>query len=326
MRGFPKKGVLWSRLIASECFDSRFFRAIVAALSDDFSSDALVLIAHGSTVNTQSSAPTRRLADVIRDRAIFSEVTCAFKLEAPKIDEVTSLVKAGRIFVAPVTISEGQFTEEIIPFHLGLCTKGECDCPVGQCNYPRAGTVKGKELIYCEPVGTHSSMTDVLMGRAEDVVRHHPFPREPRPDEIALIIAGHGTKQNSNSRKAIESQVELIRTRNEYADVQPAFMEETPLIADCYEATDARHIVIVPFFIADGLHTVEDIPVLLGEPESRVRELLETGQPTWHNPTERKGKLIWYTKAIGNEPYLPEVILERVREAARQLSALRKPC
>ena len=120
--------------------------------------------------------------------------------------------------------------------------------------------------------------------------------------------------------------MELIRTRNEYADVQPAFMEETPLIADCYEATDARHIVMVPFFIADGLHTVEDIPVLLGEPESRVRELLETGQPTWRNPTERKGKLIWYTKAIGNEPYLPEVILERVREAARQLSALRKPC
>ena len=160
-------------------------------------------------------------------------------------------------------------------------------------------------------------MTDVLTARARETVSRHPFPREPRPDETTLIIVGHGTKQNANSRKAVEAQVNLIRARGEYANVQPAFMEETPLIADCYGATQAKHIVVVPFFIADGLHTVEDIPVLLGEPESRVRELLKADQPTWRNPTERKGKLVWYTKAIGNDLHLPEVILECVREAAQ---------
>jgi len=72
----------------------------------------------------------------------------------------------------------------------------------------------------------------------------------------------------------------------------------------------------VPFFIADGLHTVEDIPVLLGEPAKRVKERLESGQPTWRNPTERQGKLMWYSEAIGSEPHLPDVILERVREVA----------
>ncbi len=285
-------------------------------MADDFSNDALVLIAHGSTVNVQSSAPTRRMVEIIRQQAIFAEVACAFRLEEPKITEVTDLVESNRVFVTPITISEGLFTEETIPFDLGLCRKGECGCPVGQCNFPREGQINGKKLIYCKPVGTHACMTDVLSALARDIVRRHPFPCEPRPDETALIIAGHGTKKNANSRKAIEAQVELIRARGEYAEVLPAFMEETPLISDCYKATQAKYIVMVPFFIADGLHTVEDIPVLLGESELRVKERLEAKQPTWRNPTERKGKLVWYTEAIGNEPHLPEVILERVREVA----------
>jgi sirohydrochlorin cobaltochelatase len=47
-----------------------------------------------------------------------------------------------------------------------------------------------------------------------------------------------------------------------------------------------------------------------------VKERLAAGQPAWRNPTERNGRLIWYSSAVGTEPLLAEVILERVREAA----------
>ena len=289
---------------------------MLLTMADDLSNDALVLIAHGSTVNAQSSAPTRRLVEEIASRNIFGEVACAFNLEEPKIDDAPRIVSAQRIFVVPLTISEGHFTEETIPFRLKLCTKGQCDCPVGECHYPRAKKVDGKQIYYCKPIGTHESMTEVLCARAVDIVARHPFPRAPKPAEIALFIAGHGTKKNANSRKAIEAQVDRIRARGDYADVQPAFMEEAPFIADCFKAAEAKHLVMVPFFIVDGLHTVEDIPVLLGEPAKRVKDRLESGQPTWRNPTERSGKLMWYSGAIGSEPHLPDVILERVREAA----------
>ena len=285
-------------------------------MTTDFSDDALLLIAHGSTVNSQSSEPTRRLTEELNSRKLFAEVSCAFKLEEPYISDALKELSSKRVFAAPITISEGQFTEEIIPFHLGLCTKGQCDCPVGECNYPSNAEVNGKQIVYCRPVGTHNTMTDVLLGRAKEIVQKYPFPKPPKPEEICLIIAGHGTKRNIKSRKAIEAQVQAIKELGEYADVQSAFMEETPLIADCYENAGARHIVMVPFFIADGLHTVEDIPVLLGETEKQVKQRLEANQVTWRNPTERKGKLVWYTEAIGSEPHLPEVILERVREAA----------
>ena len=88
-------------------------------MADDFSNDALVLIAHGSTVNAQSSAPTRRLVEELRARQLFAEVACAFNLEQPKIDDVPKLVSAKRIFIVPVTISKGHFTEQTIPHRLG---------------------------------------------------------------------------------------------------------------------------------------------------------------------------------------------------------------
>jgi sirohydrochlorin cobaltochelatase len=131
-----------------------------------------------------------------------------------------------------------------------------------------------------------------------------------------LFIAGHGTGRNENSRRAIERQAELIRAQGLYADAQAIFMEEDPRIGDCYTLAPVRHIVVVPFFISDGLHSQEDIPVLLGEPERIVSDRLEKGKPTWRNPTERKGKLVWYAPSVGTEPHLADVILERVQEAA----------
>ena len=76
---------------------------------------------------------------------------------------------------------------------------------------------------------------------------------------------------------------------------------------------------MVPFFISDGLHTQEDIPVLLGEPEQIVRQRLQNGQPAWQNPCEINGKLVWYSRSVGTDPLVAEVILERVREAADAL-------
>ena len=47
-----------------------------------------------------------------------------------------------------------------------------------------------------------------------------------------------------------------------------------------------------------------------------MQKRLQAGGPTWRNPTEQNGKRVWYTPAVGTEPLLAEVILERVREAA----------
>jgi sirohydrochlorin cobaltochelatase len=274
-----------------------------------FSDAALVLIGHGSTLNAESSAPTYQHADELRRRGIFGQVVeCFWKIE-PGIAGVMRGVFAPRVFIVPLFISEGYFTEQVIPRELGLCPNDEPD-------FTRVQRRGEQTLNYCGPVGTHNSMTEVLLARAKEVVEKFPFPRAPKPAETTLFIAGHGTSNNENSRKAIEQQVELIRSRNIYAATHPVFMEEEPRIGDCYKMSETRNVIMVPFFISDGLHSYEDIPEMLGEAKRVVQERLKNGQPTWRNPMEKHGKLVWYSASIGSEPHIADVILERVKEAA----------
>ena len=41
-------------------------------------------------------------------------------------------------------------------------------------------------------------------------------------------------------------------------------MEQAPFVKDWRTLTDCPDVIVVPFFISDGLHSYEDIPVLLG--------------------------------------------------------------
>ena len=283
-------------------------------MNTDFSDATLVLVGHGSTLNADSAAPTYQHADELRRRGLFASVIECFWKEQPTIAGALRGAYTPRVFIVPLFISEGYFTEQVIPRELGLCRNGET-------GFPRVQQRGGQTLHYCGPVGTHASMTEVILARAREVVSQHP-PAEgitPGPGETALFIAGHGTGSNENSRKAIEQQVGLIAARGLYAETHAIFMEEEPRIGDCYALAQKDDLVVVPFFISDGLHSFEDIPVMLGEPGAEVQARFKSGRPTWPNPTSKHGKRVWYAPSIGNEPQLAEVILERVRDSAAAL-------
>jgi len=270
---------------------------------DEFADAALVVLGHGTEQNADSAAPVHLHAGELRRRKIFAEVREAFWKQEPQIKKVLADLSPSRVFIVPLFISGGYFADEVIPRELGFAG---CSSLV----------TRHSSLFYCSPVGSHDSMTGVILSRAREVVEQFPFPRAPKPGEITLFIAGHGTEKNENSRRPVDRQVAMIRALKLYGGVHAIFLEESPRLPECYRLAQTKHLVVVPFFISDGLHTQEDIPVLLGEPQSAVRQRLAAGQPGWRNPTEKNGKLVWYTPAIGSEPHLADVILERVREAA----------
>jgi sirohydrochlorin cobaltochelatase len=273
--------------------------------SESFSDAALVVLGHGTVLNDQSAAPVFQHAAELRRRKMFAEVREGFWKQEPQVKKILTEIVSPRIFIVPLFISEGYFSTEIIPQELGF-------------NFPDnlSLVTRHSSLFYCRPVGSHDLMTKVILARADEVVKQYPFPRMPKNADTTLFIAGHGTEKNENSRKAIERQVALIRALNLFAGVHAIFLEESPRIADCFQIARTRNLVVVPFFISDGLHVVEDIPVLLGEPERLMKERLAAGQPTWRNPTEKNGRLVWYSPSVGTEPLLADVILERVNEAA----------
>lgn len=269
---------------------------------------AVVLVGHGSTVNADSSAAVRQHAAELRRRGLYAEVREAFWKQEPRLAEVVGRLACRRIFIVPVMASEGYFSEVAIPRALGFEVSGGP-------GWRRVLESAGRTLVYCRPLGTHEGVTGVILARAEEVLRQHPFPRAPRPAEVSLFIVGHGTEQDENSRKTVDQQVERVRSLGRYASVLPAFLDQEPSLKGCYEAAAARNLVVVPFFMSDGMHVREDLPVLLGEPAERVRQRARAGLSTWRNPTERRGKLVWYARSVGTAPLFAEVIIQRITEA-----------
>lgn len=254
---------------------------------------ALVLAGHGSTRNADSSRPTRNHALEIARRGLFSEVVACFWLEEPYFKEVLAGLEAKEVYLVPNFICEGFYTREILPCEFKL------EGPV---------THQGDKVIYfCDPVGLHPVMTDLLVGKAGEIVRAGGL----QDASTCLFIAGHGTPKNRNSTREVYRQVELIRARGLFGQVEALFMEEAPFIRDWLQITALPNVITVPFFIADGLHPAEDIPVMLGITEN-------TKEAPYQNPTEIHGRRLWYTSSIGTDPGMVEVILAQVEKFRKE--------
>src|SRR2546423_1733618 len=172
---------------------------------------ALLIVGHGSTVNPDSSAPTWAHAVEIRRREIFDEVECAFWKEEPSLRDALSIFpEAGEVYVVPNFISEGYFTQTVIPRELEL-------------NGRVTKRANGQVWKYCDPVGSHPMMTELLLQRADEVAP------DVDPAETTLLIVAHGTDLNDQSAVAAKREVEKIRALGKYADVLNVYMEEAPL-------------------------------------------------------------------------------------------------
>ncbi|MBK1883589.1 hypothetical protein JIN85_14295 [Luteolibacter pohnpeiensis] len=255
---------------------------------------ALLIVGHGSTENPDSSSPYFDHAAEIRSRHLFAEVHCCFWKEEPSMREVIYQIDADEVYIVPDFISEGYFTQEVIPREFQLSG------PTTE--------IAGKTYHYCLPVGVHPSMTGLIMKRAKEIAP------DVDPADTTLIITGHGTGLNQNSTKAIRDQVALIAASDAgYAKVSDAFMEEPPLVAEWDQLSPTSNVVVVPFFIADGLHSYQDIPVLLGM-ESEVGAAASQREVFRHNPHHLRGKTLYYSSAIGTEKLLADVILDLIED------------
>jgi sirohydrochlorin cobaltochelatase len=292
----------------------------------DSTKSALLIVAHGSTVNPDSSAPTLAHEAEIRRRKVFAEVGCAFWKEEPSLRDAIFLFDPEAIrhvYVVPNFISEGYFTQTVVPRELEL--NGRI-------------TKRSNDQIwnYCEPVGNHPLMTELLLKRASEIAPGVD------PAETSLLIVAHGTDLNENSAVAAKREAEKIRELGKYATVLNVYMEEPPLVSDWRKLTKTRHVVVVPFFISDGLHSYEDIPRLLGiaddhpersEGESKDPAELPSGFITRSldfarddvqanrgeifrsNPYKVDNRLLFYASSIGTDPGFADIILEQALSA-----------
>jgi sirohydrochlorin cobaltochelatase len=245
---------------------------------------ALVIVGHGSHLNEDSSLPVYEHAERIRRSGEFDEVVECFWKEEPSMGHVLDTVESEEVYVVPAFISEGYFTQQVVPRELGL------EGPL---------TKKGRKTVrYAGPLGTFEGMPDVILERVGDLMRCKELS-----GRTALVLLGHGTDLNKNSGGVIYLNAERIRKRGIYDLVEVGFLDQEPEIGAVVERIAARNIILIPVFIAEGWHTRETIPEDLGL----------TGEVT-----VRKDRIIYYGAPVGTHPSMANLIAARARQILRE--------
>lgn len=128
-----------------------------------------------------------------------------------------------------------------------------------------------------------------------------------------MLLVGHGSKLPYN-KELIETTAKLIAEKtNEYI-VKSGFMSlNIPTVEEQLEAfrsEDIAMLVVVPLFLAKGVHINQDIPEILGLPKG---ERLGTFR------LNGKAVPLVYADPIGSDPLLAELMLKNASDAIAEL-------
>ncbi len=124
-----------------------------------------------------------------------------------------------------------------------------------------------------------------------------------------LLLVGHGSKLPYNKELILETG-RMIQERSDRYSVRCGFMSmNEPSVTEQLEAF--RHesidaLVVVPLFLARGVHIEKDIPALLG---------LSEGQKTGTFGNNGSSIPLVYADPIGVDPLLAELMLKNAENA-----------
>jgi precorrin-8X/cobalt-precorrin-8 methylmutase len=127
-------------------------------------------------------------------------------------------------------------------------------------------------------------------------------------DNVGLILIGHGSKLPHN-RENLEKIAAMIRSHGKFKIVDIAFMvRDIPTVNEAVDLVAAKgvsKIVLIPVFLAAGVHTTEDIPGLIcvKEREPQLRA---------------KGVELLYGEPIGSDERISYILEEKAFKALGQ--------
>ncbi|MEG3225075.1 MAG: sirohydrochlorin cobaltochelatase [Methanobacteriales archaeon Met13] len=136
-------------------------------------------------------------------------------------------------------------------------------------------------------------------------------------NKIGVLLVGHGSRL-PYGKDVISELAEIYRQKTEYP-VEIGFMNMSkPSIPSSINKLAERgveKIVVTPVFLADGVHTTQDIPRILGLDNGGE----SSGHGHHHDHDEQEdfhfhGEIV-YTKPLGADSRIAEIIKDRVNNA-----------
>ena len=128
-------------------------------------------------------------------------------------------------------------------------------------------------------------------------------------EKIGILALGHGSKHPHN-KEVVTGVADLIAKKYKNVVVRTGFMNmNNPTMKeglDAFKGTGVTTIVAVPIFLAHGVHTMEDIPQILGiSRDSRKTTIKLDG----------KNVTLIYSEPLGTDELIAEVAFKRAKEA-----------
>lgn len=134
-------------------------------------------------------------------------------------------------------------------------------------------------------------------------------------NSVGLILVGHGSGL-PHYKESLEKLASIIRGRSQFKVVEISFMiKDKPTIAEAIDLVcrqGVKKVVLMPVFLAQGVHTEKDIPEMLGL--KKGENMLKMGELE-----------IIYGEPIGPDRRLAEIIEEKALKALNQHSKTNVP-
>jgi len=213
-----------------------------------------------------------------------------FRVNKPSIEEAMAAIARDGIeeaVVLPYLIAEGRLTAELIPPRMSMIGAGS-----------GIARVAGRDIVihYGQAFDRAVALTDILCDRIVECGGTR---------DSGIIVIGHGSRQNDNPETIALNAARL--QRRGYCHVEYAFNEFCqPTIAEAKArlfAAGVRDIVVLPLFIAIGVHLGEEIPAQLGIPPYTAEGIVET---------DGRAVPLRYARPVEDDPRLLDLMTAQV--------------
>lgn len=286
---------------------------------------AVILVSHGSSL-PYGEITFNEIKDKFINKTGLATEIGYMKVSEPSISGAVEILKGEvddlkRIIALPVFLAPGIHTNIDIPILLGLDPlETDPRCPDG--NYPDEHYLSiaddvdfDGEIELLSSIGPVDKLLDFINKRIDDALNDSKLDDDAK---TGVLLVSHGSRLNYNK----EFITELFDKFDASCDYPSnfGFMELcepsipssiNKLVVD----SNIERLIVVPVFIAPGVHTTHDIPHILGLLESH--EHSHSHEHDHHHdltPIDFDGEIL-YPEPIGADDILIDILVEKINDA-----------
>jgi sirohydrochlorin ferrochelatase len=176
--------------------------------------------------------------------------------------------RVAHLLVYPLLMSSGRMLTKVLPQRL-------------------AHAAAQARITLMTPLGSDRRLPPLLLNEGLLTAQAAGLP----PSRTRLLVVGHGSRSAREPAASVLRVVDRMRGGGIFASLEPAFIEEAPLLGDVLRGR-TRPTVVAGFFSGEGRHACGDVRAAMEEAAAQAA----------------------YTGPIGTHPHVSVLIMRAVAE------------